>query len=100
VPLGHAQVRVDPSDVEAELAGVLGSEAVDLELDNDEAGLRPVEEQQVDVEVVAVDSKWYCRPTKAKPWPSSSRKACSRSTSAVSRSRSAAGLVRSRKSRT
>jgi len=50
-----AQVVVDPGDVEAELAGVLRDELVDLEFDDDEAGLGPVEEQQVDVEVVAVD---------------------------------------------
>ena len=50
-----AEVVVDPGDVEPELAGVLGLEAADLELDHDEAGLGPVKEQQVDVEVVAVD---------------------------------------------
>jgi len=54
VPVRDPQVLVHPGDVETELAGVLGSEASDLELD-DEAGLGPVEEQQVDVEVVAVD---------------------------------------------
>jgi len=32
-------------------------EPADLELDDDEAGLRPVEKQQVDVEVVAVDGE-------------------------------------------
>ncbi len=31
-----AQVLVDPGDVEAELAGVLGLEAADLELEDDE----------------------------------------------------------------
>src|SRR5450759_3622605 len=45
-------------------------------------------------------SKWYWRSTNAKPCPSSSRKACSRSTRAVSKSRSATEPVRSRKSRT
>lgn len=55
VPVGVAQVLVDPGDVKAELAGVFGLGAADLELEDDEAGLGPVEEQQVDVEVVAVD---------------------------------------------
>jgi len=49
------QVVLDPGEVEPELAGVLRLEAADLEFDHDEAGLGPVEEQQVDVEVVAVD---------------------------------------------
>jgi len=49
------QVALDPGEVEPELAGVLRLEAAYLELDHDEAGLGPVEEQQVDVEVVAVD---------------------------------------------
>lgn len=51
----HAQVLIDPADVEAELADVFGGEGADLELDDDEAGLGPVEEEQVDVEVVAAD---------------------------------------------
>ena len=50
-----AQVLIDPGDVEPELAGVLGLEAAYFQLDHHEAGLSPVEEQQVDVEVVAVD---------------------------------------------
>jgi len=33
-----AEVGVDPGDVEAELAGVFGFEAADLELDDEEAG--------------------------------------------------------------
>ncbi len=36
------QTLVDQGDVEAELAGVLGLGAADLELDDDEAGLGPV----------------------------------------------------------
>jgi len=36
VPVVVAQVLVDPGDVEAELAGVLGLEAADLELEDDE----------------------------------------------------------------
>jgi hypothetical protein len=43
-----AQVVVDPGHVEAELADVLGFEPADLQFDDDEAGLDPVEEQQVD----------------------------------------------------
>jgi len=49
------QVVLDPGDVEPELAGAPRLEAADLELDHDEAGLGLVEEQQVDVEVIAVD---------------------------------------------
>jgi len=54
VPVGLAQVGVHPGDVEAELAGVLRLERADLQLDHHEPGLRPVEEQQVEVEIVAV----------------------------------------------
>ena len=75
-------------------------EAGDLELDDDEAGLHPFEEQQVDVEVVTVELEVVLPADEGDPWPSSSRKACSRLTSAVSRSRSATDPVRSRKSNT
>ncbi len=49
VTLRNAEVAVDPADVEAELADVLGRKLADLELDSDEARLVPVEEEQVDV---------------------------------------------------
>jgi hypothetical protein len=41
VPVGDAQARVHPADVEAELAGELRLETADLELDDDEARLNP-----------------------------------------------------------
>nr|WP_249423353.1 hypothetical protein [Occultella gossypii] len=46
-------VGVDPADVEPELAGVLVGGGADLELEHDEPVLDPVDEEQVDVEVVA-----------------------------------------------
>ena len=50
-----AQVVVDPGDVEAEFADVFRLEAPDFQLDDDEARLGPVEEEEIDVEVVAAD---------------------------------------------
>ena len=46
---------VDEGDIEVELAGVFGLELARLELDDHVAGLFDVEEEQVHVEVVAVD---------------------------------------------
>ena len=65
--VGHSQVGVNPGDVEAELAGVLRCEPADLEFDDHEAGLRPVEEQQVNVEVIAIDSEVVLPANKREP---------------------------------
>jgi hypothetical protein len=62
VPVEVAEVGVDPGDVEPELAGVFGLESAEFELDDEESGLDPVEEQQIDVEVVAVDGEVVLPP--------------------------------------
>lgn len=55
LPRGATEFVVDQCDVEAELAGVVGFEAVDFELDDDVAELVGVEEHQVGEVVLAVD---------------------------------------------
>ncbi|MDH6288045.1 MULTISPECIES: hypothetical protein [Rhodococcus] len=51
------KVVVNPGHVEAKLADVLGFEPAYFELDYTEAGLHPVEEQQVDIETPR-GSRW------------------------------------------
>lgn len=80
---------IDQGSVEVELAGVLGLELPSLEFDDEVAKLLDVEEEQVDVEIVPVDLEVNCRPTNAKPCPSSVSVSVMRSVRACSRSRSA-----------
>lgn len=53
--LSSTELVVGEGDVEAELASVFRFELARLELDDDVSELLDVEEEEIDVEVVAVD---------------------------------------------
>ena len=95
-----AQVVVDPGDVEVEFADVFRLEAPDFQLDDDEARLGPVEEEEIDVEVVAADFEVVLTAREGESVAELEQEAFRRFINAASSSRSAMRPVRLRKSKT
>lgn len=87
------------SEVKTQLPQMLWPEGASLELDDNVTAQLQVIEQQVDEEFVTPTFSNTCRPTKAKPAPSSSRNSVTCLTRAFSIACSCASSVRPRKSK-
>lgn len=86
-------------EVKTQLPQMLWPEGASLEFDDDVTAQLQVVEQQVDEELLPPTLSNTCRPTKAKPAPSSSRNSVTCLTRAFSIARSCASSVRPRKSK-
>ncbi|GAA3128187.1 hypothetical protein GCM10020255_003240 [Rhodococcus baikonurensis] len=62
-----AEVVVDPRNIEAELPDILRLKPAYLQLDDNEPRLHPVEEQQVDIEILITDLEMVLTPNKSEP---------------------------------
>ena len=68
-----AQKIIDGGKVKVHLAGEFRFEGLDFQIDEHETPKAQMIKEQIDVIVIALTSRWTCRPTKAKPDPISSK---------------------------
>ena len=63
-------------DLAVHLADVLMSQLSDLEIDENKASEQVFIKDQIDVKILVIKRSRFCRATKEKPLPSSSKNAC------------------------